>query len=78
MTGSWPIGRVGLGAYYPIGLDLIVAFFPLMHKPPICDKPFTRILNTWLTPVTWTNFVDCKVLHFINNENLEALDYKTL
>ena len=22
---------------YPIGLDLVVAFFPLMHKPPICD-----------------------------------------
>ena len=22
---------------YPIGLDLVVAFFPLMHKPSICD-----------------------------------------
>ena len=22
---------------YPIGLNLVIAFFPLMYKPPICD-----------------------------------------
>ena len=22
---------------YPIGLALVIAFFPLMHKSPICD-----------------------------------------
>ena len=34
--------------------------------------------NTWLTPATWTNVVDYKVLHFINNDNQEVLGYKTL
>ena len=34
--------------------------------------------SMWLTPATWTNVVSCKVLHFINNEDLEALGYKTL
>ena len=32
----------------------------------------------WLTPATWTDVVGYKVLHFINNEDLEALGYKTL
>ena len=35
-------------------------------------------LNMWLTPTTWTNVVGCKVLHFINNEDLEVFGYKTL
>ena len=34
--------------------------------------------STWLTPATWTDVVGCKVLHFINNEDQEALGYKTL
>ena len=34
--------------------------------------------NTWLTRATWTDVVGCKVLHFINNEDHEALGYKTL
>ena len=35
-------------------------------------------LSTWLTPTTWTDVVGYKILHFINNEDLKALDYKTL
>ena len=35
-------------------------------------------LSTWLTPATWTDVVGCNVLHFINNEDQEALGYKTL
>ena len=34
--------------------------------------------RTWLTPVTWTYVVGCKVLYFISNEDHEALGYKTL
>ena len=32
----------------------------------------------WLTPATWLIVVGCKVLHFINNEDPEALGYKIL
>ena len=32
----------------------------------------------WLTLATWIDVVSCKVLHFINNEDQEALGYKTL
>ena len=35
-------------------------------------------LSTWLTPPTWTDVVGYKILHFINNEDLKALGYKTL
>ena len=63
---------------YSIGLHLVVAFFPLMHKPPICDKLFAQIPSMWLTLATWTDVVGCKVPHFINDEDLEALGYKTL
>ena len=34
--------------------------------------------SIWLTPTTWMNIVCCKVLYFINNEDQEALGYKTL
>ena len=34
--------------------------------------------STWLTPATLNDVVGCKVLHFINNEDEEALGYKTL
>ena len=34
--------------------------------------------STWLTPATWKIVVACKVLHFIKNEDQQALDYKTL
>ena len=30
-TYSWPLLQ------YPIGLDVVVAFFPLLHKSLICD-----------------------------------------
>ena len=37
----WPIPKyqhtVEPLLQYPIGLDLVVAFFHLIHKPPICD-----------------------------------------
>ena len=49
-----------------------------MHKSPICDKPFYTDLSTWLTPATWMIVVGYKVLHFINDEDQEALGYKTL
>ena len=39
----------------------------------VCTDP-----STWLTPATWMIVVGCKVLHFINNEDQEALGYKTL
>ena len=39
----------------------------------LCTNP-----SMWLTPTTWTDVVGCKVLHFINNEDQEALGYKTL
>ena len=31
-----------------------------------------------LTPATWMIVIDCKVLHFINDEDYEVLGYKTL
>ena len=34
--------------------------------------------SMWLTPATWTDVVGCKVFHFINNEDQEALGYKIL
>ena len=34
--------------------------------------------STWLTPATWMIVVGCKVFHFINDEDQEALGYKTL
>ena len=33
-------------------------------------------LSIWLTLATWTNVVGYKLLHFINNEDQEALGYK--
>ena len=39
---------------------------------------FCTDLSTWLTPATWIIVIDCKVLHFINNEDLKAISYKTL
>ena len=50
--------------------------------------PFCTDHNTWLTNnarllvcdqhTNLKKIVDCKVLHFINNEDQEALGYKTL
>ena len=78
----WPIPKyqptVESLLQYLIGLDLVVVFFPLMHKLSICDWSFARILSMWLTLATWTDFFGCKVFNFINNEDLEALGYKTL
>ena len=34
--------------------------------------------NKWLTLATWIDVVGCTVLRFINNEDYEALSYKTL
>ena len=34
--------------------------------------------NTWLIPATLNNVVHCKILHFINNEELEVFGYKIL
>ena len=34
--------------------------------------------STWLTLATWMNVVGYKVLYFINNEDQEALGYKTI
>ena len=34
--------------------------------------------NSWLSLVTWMIVVGCKVLHFINDEDQEALGYKIL
>ena len=34
--------------------------------------------STWLTLATWLIIIGCKVLHFINDENKEAIGYKTL
>ena len=34
--------------------------------------------SMWLTSATWVNVIGYKVLHFINNEDQEALGYKTL
>ena len=39
----------------------------------LCTNP-----STWLTLTTLNNVVGCKVLHFINNDDQEALGYKTL
>ena len=56
--------------------------FNIWTTPFWCTNP-----NTWLTncvdPNTWLKHqlekgVGCKVLHFINNEDQEALGYKTL
>ena len=63
---------------YPIGLGLVIAFFPFDAQTSnlwltLCTDP-----SAWLTLATWTDIVGYKVLHFINNEDLEALGYKTL
>ena len=34
--------------------------------------------STWRTPATWMIVIGCKILHFINNEDQEVLDYKIL
>ena len=39
----------------------------------LCTDP-----STWLTPAILSDIVGYKVLHFINNEDQEALGYKTL
>ena len=39
----------------------------------LCKDP-----STWLTPITWIIVIGCKFLHFINDEDQEALDYKIL
>ena len=39
----------------------------------LCTDP-----STWLVPATWMDVAGYKVLHFINNEDQEALGYKTL
>ena len=63
---------------YPIGFDLVVAFFPFDAQTYnswliLCTDP-----SKWLTTTIWTGVVGCKVLYFINNEDLEPLDCKTL
>ena len=37
-----------------------------------------KISNLWLTTKTWMIVVGRKIFHFINNEDQEALNYKTL
>ena len=48
-----------------------------MHKPPISDYLICTDPSTRLTPATWKVVVGCKILHFINNEDQEALGYRT-
>ena len=48
-----------------------------MHRSQYVTNTFARILvRDSLTNLK--KIVDCKVLHFINNEDQEALGYKTL
>ena len=49
-----------------------------MHKSPICDWLFCTDPSMQLTTATWMIIVGYKVLHFINNEDYEALGYKIL
>ena len=78
----WPISKyqptVEPLPKYPIGLDLVVAFFPLDAQTSNLWLTFYTDPNMWLTLATWTDVVGYKVLHFINNEDLKALGYKTL
>ena len=46
------------------------------YQPTV--EPLPQYPSTWLTPATWTDVVGCKVLHFVNNEDMEALSYKTI
>ena len=51
--------------------------------PPFCMNPSTWLTKRCMAPSTWLTHqleedVGYKVLHFINNEDQEALGYKTL
>ena len=49
----------------------------LMHESQYVTNQRCTAPSTWLTHQLKED-VDCKVLHFINNEDQEALGYKTL
>ena len=50
---------------------------PFLHGFQYVTNQWWMAPNTWLTHQLEED-VGCKVLHFINNENQEALGYKTL
>ena len=51
---SWPIPKykptLELLLQYPIRLNLVADFFPLLHKSPIYDQLLCTDPSTWLTP----------------------------
>ena len=58
--------------------SLIYERHPLMHESQYMTNSFARIsVRDSLTNLMKKN-VGCKVLHFIDNEDQEALGYKTL
>ena len=50
---------------------------PFLHGWQYMTNQWCTVPSTWLTHQLVED-VGCKVLHFINNENQEALGYKTL
>ena len=78
----WPILKyqptIELSLQYPIGLDLVIAFFPFDAQTFNLWQTLCTDLSMWLTPTNWIDVVGCKVLHIINNEDQEELGYKTL
>ena len=50
---------------------------PFLHGSQYVTNQWCMAPSTWLTHQLEEN-VGCKVLHFINNEDQEVLDYKTL
>ena len=57
---------------YPIGLVLQWQFFHSMNESQYVTNQLCTNPSTWLTHQLKED-VGCKVLHFINNENQEAL-----
>ena len=50
---------------------------PFLHESQFITNQWCMVPSTWLTHQLEED-VDCKVFHFINNEDQEAFGYKTL
>ena len=79
LNSTIPVDKLTVETFYHFRISKLFNIW----TPPFCTDPITWLTKDARLPVhdKLTNLkkiVGCKVLHFINNEDQEALGYKTL
>ena len=79
LDSSIPVDELTAETFYRFRTSKLFNIWmpPFLHGSQYLTNQKCTAPSTWLTHQL-EDVVDCKVLHFISNEDQEALDYKTL